>query len=58
MKSYPFIVEVDGVRERWDVEARSVSDALFQLGVEYGLENPDLIPSAIEFKITKLWGNP
>lgn len=54
-KWYPFLLEVEGSPERWEVEATSVSEAYFLLGASWGQENPDAITGAMAFKITKLW---
>ncbi|HZZ17174.1 MAG TPA: hypothetical protein VFE08_14565 [Candidatus Sulfotelmatobacter sp.] len=58
-KHYPFLLTVDGaVSERYDVEAESVTEAVFLMGVQFGQDHPRAITAAHAFKITKLWGNP
>jgi hypothetical protein len=55
---YPFLLTIDGKPQRYDIEASSVTEAAFLMGVTFGQENPDDDMHTAEISIRKLWGNP
>jgi hypothetical protein len=57
-RTYPFLLTIEGKPQRYDIEASSVTEATFLMGVTYGQEHPDDDMHTAEISIQKLWGNP